>query len=189
MPGCGEAYEAEWIHKKFPAATCHYFDIDSHAIRKTRERLEHLNIAEASLWELDLTNKSVFPGSRPDLVLFFNPFVIEHAEYNQLVMTLNDKKTTDAKAETYLAKLVMSRQSQMIFANLLDQMERKNFISVTMDLAEAYAIHNFFKAKAIPVRCYRNPYAIRNLASLALGKRSPKTEPKIYHYILTAQTD
>ena len=67
-------------------------------------------------------------------------------------------------------------------------MSEKNFISVTMDLAEAHAIYNYFASKQIPITCYRNPYAIKNLASLVLGKRNPKTEPKIYHYVLAAQS-
>ena len=187
IPGCGEAYEAAWVEARFPKVPCHYLDIDVTALDKARSRLEGLKSA-AKVSAIDLTDATKLPDGRPDLALFFNPFVIDHVDYQRLVMTLADKKTTDAKADTYLSSLTMSPTSRKIYDNILARMEKKNFVSITMDLAEAHVISNYFRAKNIPVTCYRNPYAIKNLASHILGKRNPKTEPKIYHYVLLAQT-
>ena len=186
VPGCGEAYEAAWINAKFPTVDSNYLDIDAAALAKAERRIDALNNKKAKVWSIDLTKPELLPPVKPDLILFFNPFVIEYADYQHLVMTLSDKKTTESKADRYLSSLSMSSQAQTIYNNIINHMNEKRFISVTMDLAEAHVIHNFFTIKKIPVTCYRNPYAVKNLASLILSKRSPKTEPKIYHYVLDA---
>jgi len=188
LPGCGKAFEAAWIDKKFPGVETHYIDIDTEAITRARQRINNLNLQNATLWDIDLTNLETFPGRKPDLVLFFNPFVIEDEDYFNLAIALSDKKTTDAKAESILTNLRMNAPVEKIFTNILNHMEKKTFFSITMDLAEAHIIYNFFSSKHIPVTCYRNPYAIKNLASLILGKRNPRVEPKIYHYVLVAQS-
>ena len=186
VPGCGEAYEAAWITAKFPTTESFYLDIDAAALAKAERRIDSLNNKKAKVWSIDLTKPELLPPVKPDLTLFFNPFVIENGDYQRLVMMLSDKKTTESKADHYLSALNMSALAQTIYNNIINHMNVKRFISVTMDLAEAHVIHSFFTNKKIPVTCYRNPYAVKNLASLILGKRSPKTEPKIYHYILDA---
>jgi hypothetical protein len=185
IPGCGEGYEATWIESRFPSTNQTYLDIDAEALERLGKTLDGIH-SKAIVAQIDLTQADALPKSRPDLILFFNPFVIEHQEYQRLVITLNDKKLTDGKAELFLKSLSMSVQSQLIFDNILSRMAKKCFVSITMDLAEAHVIHKYFESRKIPVTCYRNPYAIKNLASHVLNKRNPKTEPKIYHYVLIA---
>ena len=185
IPGCGEGYEAAWIESRFPGTNQTYLDIDAEALEKLRKRLDGIH-SKAVVAQIDLTQADALPKSRPDLVLFFNPFVIEHQDYQRLVITLSDKKLSDGKAESFLKSLSMSAQSQSIFDNILARMAKKYFVSVTMDLAEAHVIYKYFESRKIPVTCYRNPYAIKNLGSHVLNKRNPRTEPKIYHYVLVA---
>jgi trans-aconitate methyltransferase len=185
IPGCGEAYEAAWIGSRFPEANLTYLDIDTEALEKLKKRLTSLSL-KAIVSQVDLTQANSLPSGQPDLALFFNPFVIEHQDYQRLVITLSDKKLTDGKAESFLKSLSMSAQSQLIFDNILARMAKKRFVSITMDLAEAHVVHKYFESRKIAVTCYRNPYAIKNLASHVLSKRNPRTEPKIYHYVLVA---
>jgi trans-aconitate methyltransferase len=185
IPGCGEGYEAAWIESRFPGTNQTYLDIDVEALEKLRKRLTSTN-HKAIVSQIDLTQANSLPNGQPDLVLFFNPFVIEHQDYQRLIVTLSDKKLTDGKAESFLKSLSMSAQSQSIFDNILARMAKIYFVSVTMDLAEAHVIYKYFESRKISVTCYRNPYAIKNLASHVLNKRNPRTEPKIYHYVIVA---
>jgi hypothetical protein len=184
VPGCGDSYEIGWIARRYPSATINCMDIDDKAIAATNAAIKFHDVKAVVATLCDLTKPEDLPASSPDLILFFNPFVIEHKEYQEMMRVLHDVGLSDSEKGDYLNKMSISKVAASIFGNLVERATTARIIISTMDYAEALAVCGYFKSIGKVPSVHRNPFAIKNPSILLASKRIALIEPKIYHYVI-----